>query len=79
MYETNDLYKCFLKSLTQQTIPARGGILIIPAGFFFSPRALDLECRDAFLRQYRIISIRYFEETVFPDTTTTVVALAFER
>lgn len=79
LYETNDLYKCFLKSLTQQTVPARGGILIIPAGFFFSPRALDLECRDAFLSRYRILGIRYFEETVFPDTTTTVVAFAFER
>jgi hypothetical protein len=40
---------------------------------------LDIECRDAFLQTYKILQIRYFEETVFPDTTTTVVAFAFER
>lgn len=79
LYETNDLYKCFIKSLTNQAIPAKGGIFIIPAGFFFSPRTLDVQCRDAFLQRYKILQIRYFEETVFPDTTTTVVAFAFER
>jgi hypothetical protein len=77
-YRTNDLYKCFLTSLTNQEKPARGGILILPAGFFMSPRDLDVRCRAAFLSRYRINAVRYFEETVFPDTTTTVVAIAFE-
>ncbi len=79
MYDTNDLYKCFIMSLVRQTVPARGGILIIPAGFFLSPRDVDTRVRGAFLERYRIIRVRYFEEAVFPDTTTTVVALAFER
>lgn len=77
-YDTNDLYKCFLTSLTQQE-PCRGGILILPAGFFLSPRDLDTRCRAEFLSLYRLLKVRYFEETVFPDTTTTVVAFAFER
>jgi hypothetical protein len=77
-YDTNDLYKCFLMSLTQQE-PCRGGILILPAGFFLSPRDIDLRCRAEFLSKYRLLKVRYFEETVFPDTTTTVVAFAFEK
>lgn len=78
-YNTNDLYKCFIASLTQQPVSAQGGIFIIPAGFFFSPRDIDVRCRHDFLTKYKLTKVKYFEETVFPDTTTTVVAFAFER
>jgi hypothetical protein len=78
MYNTNDLYKCFITSLTNQESCA-GGIFIIPAGFFFSPRDLDVRCRDHFLSKYKLLKVKYFEESVFPDTTTTVVAFAFEK
>lgn len=77
-FETNDLYKCFLNSLSSQP-PCRGGILIIPAGFFLSPRDVDVRCRHAFLKQYRLLKVKYFEEQVFEDTPTTVVAFAFEH
>ena len=77
-YDTNDLYKCFLRSLTSDK-PCMGGILIIPAGFFLSPRVVDTRCRSLFLRQYKVSKVKYFEEQVFDDTTTTVVAIAFER
>jgi len=77
-YNTNDLYKCFLLSLTQQN-NCKGGIVIIPAGFFFSPRDIDVRCRNEFLTKFRILKVNYFEETVFADTTTTVVAFAFEK
>jgi len=77
MYSTNDLYKCFIWSLIRGN--AVGGIMIIPAGFFLSPRNVDAECRRAFMSSYRITKIKYFEEAVFPDTPTTVVAVAFER
>ena len=76
-YNTNDLYKCFLKSLVNGH--CHGGILILPVGFFLSPRPLDVECRDAFLSRYEISRINYFEESVFPDTSTTVVAFSFRR
>ena len=76
-YDTNDLYKCFITSLTQQD--ASGGILIIPAGFFLSPRDVDVRCRNGFLSKYKLLMVKYFEETVFPDTTTTVVAFSFEK
>ena len=75
-YDTNDLYKCFIKSLGHDPL---GGIMIIPAGFFLSPRDLDVRCRNDFLSRYKLLKVKYFEETVFPDTTTTVVAFAFER
>ena len=77
-YDTNDLYKCFITSLTKQDA-CIGGIFIIPAGFFLSPRDLDVRCRDNFLSKYKLLKVKYFEETVFPDTTTTVVAFAFEK
>ena len=78
-YNTNDLYKCFITSITQQPSKCSGGIFIIPAGFFLSPRDLDVCCRNAFLSQYKLLLVKYFEETVFPDTTTTVVAFSFEK
>jgi hypothetical protein len=78
MYDTNDLYKCFITSLTKQEQCA-GGIFIIPAGFFLSPRDLDVRCRNNFLSKYKLLKVKYFEETVFPDTTTTVVAFSFEK
>jgi hypothetical protein len=31
------------------------------------------------MRKYKVLKVKYFEETVFPDTPTTVVAMAFER
>ena len=78
LYDTNDLYKCFLTSVIQQN-NCRGGIFIIPAGFFFSPRELDTRCRNDFMSRYKITKIKYFEETVFDDTTTTIVAFSFEK
>jgi hypothetical protein len=78
-YSTNDLYKCFLTSLSQQAAGSRGGIIIIPSGFFFSPRDVDVRCRNSFMSKYRILRINYFEESVFQDTSTTVVAIAFAK
>ena len=58
-YNTNDLYKCFITSLTRQEQCA-GGIFIIPAGFFLSPRALDVRCRNDFLTKYKLLKVKYF-------------------
>lgn len=74
-YITNDLYKCFIKSIND----CEGGIFIIPASFFFSPRNLDVKCRDEFMKKYKITKIKYFEERVFDDTSTTIVAFSFEK
>lgn len=79
LYEMNDLYKCFIMSVVNQRQTCRGGIFIIPAGFFFSPRAMDARCRGEFMSKYRITKVRYFEEAVFDDTATTIVAFSFER
>jgi len=72
-YSMNDLYKCFLMTL----VGCAGGTLIIPVGFFLSPRAMDFTCRDAFLSNYRLTQVKYFEEDVFPDTSATVVVVSF--
>lgn len=73
-YNTNDLYKCFILSLLHQPKGCLGGLIIIPVGFFF---AIDSNCRDAFMTQYRITKVKYFEESVFDDTSTSVVAMSF--
>lgn len=78
LYDTNDLYKCFISSVVKQN-NCRGGIFIIPAGFFFSPRDIDVRCRSDLMTKFRITKVKYFEETVFDDTTTTIVAFSFEK
>lgn len=78
LYKTNDLYKCFITSFVKQA-NCLGGILIIPAGFFFSSREIDVKCRSNFMKNFKITKIKYFEETVFEDTTTTIVAFLFEK
>lgn len=75
-YSTNDLYKCFIRSLISKQ--CLGGILIIPAGFFFSSRYIDESLRAKFMMTYKVLHVRYFEETVFEDTPTTVVAFSFK-
>ena len=70
-YNTNDLFKCFINSIND----CQGGIFILPAGFFLSKS----DTLSSFLRKYRLIKVKYFEETVFSDTTTTVVAFSFEK
>lgn len=78
-YQTNDLYKCFITSLIEQKDGCLGGIFILPVGFFISPRETDVKCRDAFMSKYKITKVTFFEETVFPDTPTTVVAFSFVK
>ena len=51
--------------------------MIIPVGFFSSSRDVDIKCRSWFLERYRVIRVNYFEESVFDDTTTTVVSFVF--
>lgn len=71
-YDTNDLYKCFIMSCLECV----GGIFIIPVGFFLS---IDSKCRNEFMKRFKITKMRYFEEPVFDDTTTSVVAFSFIR
>lgn len=78
-YNTNDLYKCFLATICHPNNQPLGGILILPASFLLSPRKLDIECRHKFLSIFAIHQVNYFEEQVFDDTTTTVIAFNFTK
>ena len=77
-WDTDDLYKCFLSSLSsiESSVGVLGGIVVLPAQFFSS---VDASCRLAFLSRSKVLRVNYFEETVFSDTATTVVAMMFER
>jgi hypothetical protein len=75
-YNTNDLYKCFIKELL--TNKAQGGILIIPLNFFCSIRKNDIELRSDFLNIYNITHLNIFEHQVFNDTSYTVCSFGFK-
>jgi hypothetical protein len=76
-YNCNDLYKIFISTLCQD--PPNGGIIIIPAGFFMSPRKKDTELRDKFMTTFAIKKIKIFEEAIFADTTICVVCVEFYK
>lgn len=75
-YNTNDLYKCFIKELIAQGCV--GGILIIPLNFWSSIRKSDIDLRRQFLHRFRVIQLNIFEERVFEDTSYTVCSFQFE-
>jgi len=77
MYDVNDLYKCFIKTLIASS-PC-GGIMIIPLNFLCSIRRADCELRQEFLSKFKITASNIFEEQVFHDTTYAVVAIQFEK
>jgi|TARA_R110002074_G_scaffold191171_1_gene357229 hypothetical protein len=74
-YKTNDLYKCFIKILTDSECV--GGILIVPLNFFCSVRKQDIELRTNFMKKFNIDFINIFEEKVFDDTSYTVCSFQF--
>ena len=76
-YKTNDLFKCFVLELCNDKNKCLGGILILPLNFLLSPRKNDTFCRDKFLSNYRILTIKCFEEKVFEDTSIPVIAFSF--
>ena len=76
-YDTNDLFKCFLKNLTVNH--CLGGIVIVPLNFWSSIRKKDILLRKSFLEQYKIIQLNIFEENVFDDTSYAVCSFQFEK
>ena len=74
-YNENDLYKCFLRNIIDNT--CIGGIIIIPLNFFSSIRKNDTELRKQFMKIYHIDRVRIFEEQVFNDTSYTVCVVQF--
>ena len=80
-YATNDLYKCFLKSLYyygDEYLPI-GGIIILPLNFFSSVRKCDADIRNLFFSHFSIQKLNIFEEQVFSDTSCTICSLQFEK
>ncbi len=77
MYGNDDLYKCFIKSMTYGD--ALGGCIIVPINFLSSIRKSDIELRQIFLMKYKIKKINLFEEKVFEDTDYNVIAIQFEK
>jgi len=74
-YDSNDLYKCFIKELI--TNNPLGGILIVPLNFWSSIRKNDILLKKDFLNKFKVSLINIFEENVFNDTTYTVCSFQF--
>ena len=77
LYNTNDLYKCFIINLINDE--CLGGIIIIPLNFISSVRKSDINLRKKFINKYSIKIINIFEEQVFDDTTYTICSLYFTK
>lgn len=77
IYNENDLYKCFMRNLINNS--CNGGILIIPLNFISSIRRSDIDLRRDFINKYHIEKVRVFEEQVFDDTPIIVCVLQFSN
>jgi hypothetical protein len=75
LYDTNDLYKCFLIELIRQN--PSGGILIIPLNFWSSIRTSDIRLRQQFIERFHVLRVNVFEEQVFSDTSYAVCSFIF--
>lgn len=73
-WEQNDLYKCHLASLIEGN--CEGGILILPSNFISESRD---KARDLFLRNFQPLRLDYYYYQVFPNATTGIAVIAFER
>jgi len=79
-YDVNDLYKCFIKNLVNDSAKgAEGGIIIIPLNFWCSIRKADIELRKQFLEKYNVVLVNIFEEQVFEDTKYAVCSIQFAK
>jgi hypothetical protein len=76
-YNTNDLFKCFIKSII--TNECDGGIIIIPLNFISSIRITDCLLRKEFVSKYEIERCNIFEERVFNDTSYAICSLQFKK
>ena len=77
LYDTNDLYKAFIKELIKQD--TCGGILIIPLNFWCSIRQADIQLRKSFIQKYLVIRVNIFEERVFNDTSYAVCSFLYVK
>lgn len=77
LYNQNDLYKCFVKSICDD--PPIGGIIIVPLNFWCSIRKADCALRALFLETFRVDRVNAFEERVFDDTSYTVCCIQFSK
>jgi hypothetical protein len=73
-WEQNDLYKCFLASLSRRN--ASEAIVIIPSNFLCESNS---RARDTLFSDYDIVKAKYWREQVFDDATTGVCALYLKR
>ena len=77
IYDENDLYKCFLRSVLKQNVCA-GGLLIIPLNFLCTVRAHDVKLRGEFLSKYKIRRLNIYNSPTFEDTDYTVISFVFQ-
>lgn len=71
-YQTDDLYKAFLKIIAE----CEGGAIILPVNFFSGD---DKKIREYFLSNFVIKRVNIFEENVFEDTTYSVCSFSFVK
>jgi hypothetical protein len=75
-YDTDDLYKAFLKSVLPTV---SGGVVIIPMNFLTGIRTKDVELRNEMFSNFKILEMKIFEQKMFDDAAIAVVVISFKR
>jgi len=70
----NDLYKCHLASIVESG--CNEGVLILPSNFISERRA---KARALFFENFQLLRLDYFYYQVFPEATTGIAVMAFQR
>ena len=73
IYPYDDLYKIAMSTMNN----ALGGILIIPINFLTDERSASL--RDTFLKQYDIVRLNIYLDSMFDNTDYNVCSFFFKR
>lgn len=75
LYKTDDLYKCFIKSIKD----VEGGILILPLNFITSIKRSDCELRGWFLDRFKILRLNIFQHKTFERTNISICSFIFVK
>jgi len=60
----NNIYKEFIKEISNDNNKCIGGIIILPFNFWFSDREKDIELRKIFLQKYNVIQLNVFKNYI---------------
>ena len=77
IYQLTHKYKCFIKNLI--TNICLGGIIALPAHFWFSMSKSDIELRNEFQNVYKVKQINFFRDLKDKNFKNNICGFQFEK